>query len=159
MCIRKLKTLIFADSHKQVHKNHEFRVIPNLLISTLIHFRIEMEVNSSHVENFRKIEEVKSDEEITDVELDIKIEKSDEQGKIKTEVFEENNYSEPLQIIGEKRKHRERANLENKSRKFKKEFVVLEELDDQQEPNQEPEDIQEISLYDSEDQVFYIYLP
>ena len=129
------------------------------MISTLIHFRIEMDIDSDQVETVRKIEEVKCDEEITDLELNVKIEKSGEKGSIKTEVFEEKNYLEPLQIIGEKRKHRERANLKNKSRKFKKEFVVLEELDDQQEPNQEPENIQEISLYDSEDQVFYIYLP
>ena len=114
-----------------------------------------MKVNSDQIEIFRKIEEVKCDEEITDLELDVKIENSDEQGNIKTEVFEEKNYSEPFQIVGEKRKNHEKANLENESKKIKEEFVVFEEFDDQQETlvKQEPQEINEIYLDDLNNQV------
>jgi hypothetical protein len=71
-------------------------------------------------------------------ELEVKIENPDEVGNIKTEVFEEKNYFEPLQIIGEKRKNTESSNLENK--KIKEEFE-LEKLSDRQ----EPQDTKEIS--------------
>ena len=120
-----------------------------------------MSVNSDQVDIFEKIEEVKCDEEITDLELDVKIEKSDEQGNIKTEVFEENNYSEPFQIIGKKRKNQERSNLENESKKIKEEFVVFEEFDDQQETlvKQEPQEIKEIYLDDLNNQVIKIGQP
>ena len=64
-----------------------------LLGFSLINFRIGMGVNSDQIDIFEKLEEEKSDEEITDLELDVKIENSDEQGNIKTEVFEEKNYS------------------------------------------------------------------
>jgi hypothetical protein len=53
----------------------------------LMNFRIEMDDISDHDESF---EEIKFDEEITDLELEVKIEKSDEKNNIKTEVFEEN---------------------------------------------------------------------
>ena len=85
-----------------------------------------MDVNSDHIEIVQKIDEkVKS--EITDLELEVKIEKTDETGKIKIEVFEEENNSEALQIIGEKRKSQERSDLENENKKIKEEFVIFEE--------------------------------
>ena len=99
-----------------------------------------MSVNSDQVDIFEKIEEVKSDEEITDLELDVKIENSDEQGNIKTEVFEENKF-EHIQTIGKKRKNRERSNFENENKKIKEEFVVFEESDEQRFPKQEIEEI------------------
>jgi hypothetical protein len=123
------------------------------MISTLIHFRIEMDIDSDQVETVRKIEEVKSDEEITDLELNVKIEKSGEKGSIKTEVFEEKNDLEPLQIIGEKRKNQEKSNLENETKK-KEEYGVFEDLDYQE----EPQEIQEIDIDDLDNQVSEISL-
>ena len=123
------------------------------MISTLIHFRIEMDIDSDQVETVRKIEEVKSDEEITDLELNVKIEKSGEKGSIKTEVFEEKNYLEPLQIIGEKRKNQEKSNLENETKK-KEEYGLFEDLDYQE----EPQEIQEIDIDDLDNQVSEISL-
>jgi hypothetical protein len=94
-----------------------------------------MEVNSDHVELIERMdEEVYSGEEITDLELGVKIEQHDEIENIKTENFEEKNYSEiKIQIIGEKRKNHEEKNLEIEPKKIKEEFVVFEELDDEQE--------------------------
>ena len=90
---------------------------------------MEMEVNPNQVEYFEKMDdEIKSEEEITDLELDVKIENL-EKGNIKTEFFEEKQYYESFQIIGEKRKNQEISNLENK--KIKEELIVFEELDDQ----------------------------
>ena len=114
-----------------------------------------MGVNSDQVDIFEKIEEVKCDEEITDLELDVKIENSDEQGNIKTEVFEENKF-EHIQTIGKKRKNRERSNFENENKKIKEEFVVFNELDDQQCPKQEPREIKEINLDDLNNQVIQV---
>jgi hypothetical protein len=87
-----------------------------------IHFRIKMYVYSDTVK------EMKNDAAMTDFELEVKIEKRDEKGDIKTEVFEENN-SASFQIIGEKRKNTERSYLENENKKIKEEFVIFEELD------------------------------
>jgi hypothetical protein len=66
-------------------------------------------------ENVDFSEEVDSGEEVLDSEL--KIEKLDEEGFIKTEVFQD---FQPIQIIGEKRKNKEISNLENK--KIKEDF-------------------------------------
>ena len=109
----------------------------------LINFRIEMEVYSDHVENFENIsEKVKSDEKITDLDLEIKIEKPDIKENIKAEYFGEENNSESLQIIGEKRKNNQKSNLEVVNKKIKEEFVVFEELDNKKEPR----DIEENNL-------------
>jgi hypothetical protein len=125
----------------------------NILI--LIYFRIEMEVNSDHIENFESMnEKIKSDDKIIELELEVKIEKMDETGKIKTEFFEERNISEPLQIVGEKQKNRKRSNLEIENKKIKEEFVVYGELDDKLEPKPEPE---EINFHDLFNQVIKIY--
>jgi hypothetical protein len=71
-----------------------------------INFRIEMHLNSAHVEIFDNIDEdVESEEVITDLDLEIKREKMNEKINIKTEVLEETNNSELFQIIGEKRKN------------------------------------------------------
>ena len=75
-------------------------------------------------------------EEMTDLDLEVKIEKLDEEKNIKTEVFDETNIM-PSQFIGEKRKNKEKSNLENK--KIKQEFVVFEE-------KEEPQEIKEIRL-------------
>jgi hypothetical protein len=96
--------------------------------------------NVDFIENTNK--ELK--EEITDLDLEVKIEKLDEEGYIKNEVFQEFFYSKPFQIIGEKRKHKEMLNLENK--KIKEEFVVFEEIDEKEKP-------QEIHFDDSNNQV------
>jgi hypothetical protein len=124
-----------------------------------------MEGNSDKVKILKKMDE----QEITDLEVEVKKEKMDETRNIKTEVFEQTNYSEPLQIIGEKRKNQEILNLENKkikeeivlfeelddkqsrqdkpeNRKIKEEFVVFRKLNDQQEIKQEPQEIEEINL-------------
>jgi hypothetical protein len=74
--------------------------------------------------------QMQNDETITNFE--VIIDKTEENSDIKTEVFEENN-SEPLEIIGEKRKNTERSNLGNGNKKVKEEFVVFEEFDDKQE--------------------------
>ena len=123
---------------------------------TGFNFRIETEVYSEHIKHFENMnEEIYPGKEITDLALEIKIEKTDEERNIKTEVLEETNYSELLQIIGEKRKNQERSNLENESKKIKEEFVVFEEFDDQQETlvKQEPQEIKEIYLDDLNNQV------
>jgi hypothetical protein len=96
--------------------------------------------NVDFIENTNK--ELK--EEITDLDLEVKIEKLNEEGYIKTEVFQEILFSKPIQIIGEKRKHKEMLNLENK--KIKEEFVVFEEIDEKEKP-------QEIHFDDSNNQV------
>ena len=57
-------------------------------------------------------EEVKSDDGIIDLELEIKIEKLGEKDIFKTEFFEE-----PRQIIGKKRLNQETSNLVNKKLK------------------------------------------
>ena len=109
-----------------------------------------MEVDSDDVRMFKKLyEEVKSDEELTDLELEVKIEKSDETENIKTEVFEEVNNLTPFQIIGEKRKNPERWNVENENKKIKEEFIVFEELDD----NHRPQETEEINFDDLINQV------
>ena len=115
-----------------------------------------MKVNSDQIEIFRKIEEVKCDEEITDLELDVKIENSDEQGNIKSEVFEEENQFEHIQTIfnhiqtiGQKRKIQEPSNLKNENKKIKEEFVVFEEIDEKE----KPQEIKEIHFDDSNNQV------
>ena len=106
-----------------------------------------MNVSSDDVEIFENnYEKIKSDEEITDLELEIKMEKLDEKGNIKTELFEE-SVSGDLQIIGEKRKNEEISNLENK--KSKEEFVVFEEQDHKQ----EPQEIEETNIDDSNNKV------
>ena len=128
-----------------------------------------MEVNSYQGEIIERTdEEVYSGEEMTDLEVEVKIEKTGAEGNIKSEVFEEKNYSEPIQIIGEKRKNQEISHSQNKkikeelvlfeelddkqarqdkqeNREIKEEFVVFEELDDQQEIKQEPQEIEEIN--------------
>ena len=101
-----------------------------------------MEIN-----NFKIVENANQEfhDEITDLEL--KIEISSETENIKSEVFEEKNNSEPLQVIGEKRKNDESSNLENK--KLKEEFVVFEESDHKHEPRE----TEEINLDDFNNQV------
>jgi hypothetical protein len=116
-----------------------------------------MEVNSDRLKIFENLDEkIKFDEEITDLELEVKLEKTDETGKIKTEFFDETNSSEPLQIIGEKRKNSEKSNMEIENKKIKEEFAVYEELDHKYEQiKQEPQEITEIDFDDSENQVLY----
>ena len=70
---------------------------------------------------------------IRDLELEIKIEKLDQKGNVKTKIFEEKNIPEPHQIIGEKRKNQEISNFQNENKKIKEEFVVFEESDHKQE--------------------------
>ena len=107
-----------------------------------------MEVNSDQVDISEKNDEnVKSDKEITDLELEVKIETPDVAGNIKTEVFEEENNSESFQITGEKRKNNNKSDLVNK--KVKDEFVVFEEFDYKQLPQQ----AEEINLGTSDNQV------
>ena len=118
-----------------------------------MHFRIGMEVCSDNVKNLENIdEEVKSDEGITDFELEVKIENLDEKENIKTELFEEKNNSEYLQIIGEKRKNKEKFDFENK--KIKEEYVEFVEIDNKQ----EFQETQSISPGDLTNQVIMIYL-
>jgi hypothetical protein len=118
-----------------------------------MHFRIGMEVCSDNVKNLENIdEEVKSDEDITDFELEVKIENLDEKENIKTELFEEKNNSEYLQIIGEKRKNKEKFDFENK--KIKEEYVEFVEIDNKQ----EFQETQSISPGDLTNQVIMIYL-
>ena len=114
-----------------------------------------MNAQADTVEIFEKMDrEIKSDEEITDLELEIKIENPHEKVNIKTEVFEETNNSEPIEIIGEKRHFNdEKSNLENK--KIKEEFVAFEELD----YKEEPDNITEILLDDLNNQVIKIGQP
>jgi hypothetical protein len=119
-----------------------------------------MEVNSDHFEIIEKTdEEVYSGEEISYPDVEVKTEPHDEIEIINTE---EVNNSEPFQFIGEKRKNQETSNSENENKKIKEEFVVFEELD----YKQEPEEIEEINLGafnnqvnnldNSDDQVPYI---
>jgi hypothetical protein len=84
-----------------------------------------MDVNSENVDFIEKLDkEVYTCGDITDLDLEIKIEKLDEEKKVKNEVLEEKN-NMPSQIIGKKRKNKKISNLENK--KIKQEFVVFEE--------------------------------
>ena len=80
-----------------------------------------MEINSDHFEIIAKIEEVHSGEEISYLNLEVKTEPHDEKNNINTNIFEERNNFEPLQIIGEKRKNKEifidLSNLEDKKLK------------------------------------------
>ena len=88
-----------------------------------------MDVDSENVDFIEQVDkEVYACGDITDLDLEIKIEKLDEERNIKTEVFEEKN-NLPSQFIGEKRKNEEISNLENK--KIKQEFVVFEESNNQ----------------------------
>ena len=108
-----------------------------------------MEVSSDQVEIIEEIdEEVYSGEEVSFHDPEIKTEVHDEEN-IKNEGFEVRNNSEHLKIIGEKRKNQETANSENK--KIKEEFVVFEESD----YKQEPQEIEEIHLSDLNTQVSY----
>jgi hypothetical protein len=110
-----------------------------------------MEINSGNVKIVEKTnKEVQFHEEITD--LEVKIELSTQTGNIKTEVFEEGKKSESFRIIGEKWKNEERLILENK--KIKYEFVVLEESD----YKQEPQEIEEPSINDLNNQVTNIFV-
>jgi phosphotransferase system IIA component len=107
-----------------------------------------MEINSDSVEIIEKMdEEVNSGDEITDLELKIKKEEIE---NVKTEVIPNN--SEPHQIIGGKRKNKERSNLQNENKKIKDEFVVLEESDYKQEPTE----IEELNLDDFNNQVITV---
>jgi hypothetical protein len=79
-----------------------------------------MDVNSDYVEILEKMDEqIKSYEKITDLELEVKLEKPDEEN-IKTEVFDENKSSQLSINIGEKQNNQDRSN-ENK--KIKIEFA------------------------------------
>ena len=102
-----------------------------------------------HLENVDFIEkEVYAFGDITDLDLEIKTEKFDEERNIKTEVFDEkNNISS--QIIGEKRKNEEISNLEKENKKIKQEFVEFEEKDD----NEKPQEIKGIEIDESNNQV------
>ena len=77
-----------------------------------------MEVTLDDVEiSERMDEEVNSGEKITDLELEIKIEKIE---TIKTEIFKAKNKFESFEIIGDKRKNQETSNLEDENKKLKK---------------------------------------
>ena len=90
-----------------------------------------MDVDSENVDFIEKLDkEVFDCGDITDLDLEVKIEKLDEERNIKNEVYDEKN-NIPSQIIGEKRKNEEISNLENK--KIKQEFVVFEEKEEPQE--------------------------
>jgi hypothetical protein len=102
-----------------------------------------MGLNSDQDEIF---EEIKSDNEITYLEPDIKIENPNERGYIKNEVFEENNIYASLEIIGEKRKNQETANLEIKNKRIKDELGY----------KQEPQMIEEINFDDLNTEVIKI---
>ena len=96
-----------------------------------------MDVDSENVDIIEKVDkEVFDFGDITDLDLEIKVEKLDEVRNIKTEFLDEKN-NMPSQFIGEKRKNIEMSNLENK--KIKQEFVVFEE-------KEEPQEIKEIRL-------------
>ena len=90
-----------------------------------------MDVYSENVDFIeRRNKEVYKD--ITDLDLEVKIEKLDKERNIKTEVFEENKFI-PFQIIEEKRKNKEISNLVNENKKIKQELVLFEEIDDKEE--------------------------
>ena len=108
-----------------------------------------MDVNSEHVEISERID----NEQITDIELEVKIEKLDEKTYIKTEVLEEKNNSDSFKIICGKRKNQEKSNLENETKK-KEEYGLFEDLDYQE----EPQEIQEIDIDDLDNQVSEISL-
>ena len=111
-----------------------------------------MEINSENVKIVEKTnQEVEFHEEITD--LEVKIELSSQTGNIKTEVFEEIKKSDSFRIVGEKRKNEEKLILENK--KIKDEFVVFEESD----YKQEPQEIEELNLDDLNNQVTNTFPP
>ena len=115
-----------------------------------------MEVNSDHVESIEEMdEEFYSGEEITYLELEVKLENLDRKRNIKTEVFEEKNNFEPLQIIGDKRENQDTSNLENENKKIKEEFVVFEESD----YKEEHQEIEEINLDDLNNQVIKVTFP
>ena len=115
-----------------------------------------MGVNSDHVIICeKKDQKIKSDEEIKYLEIEVKIEKLDEIENVKTEVFEETKNSERLQLSGEKRKNKEKYNLEFENKTIKKEFVVFEESD----YKQEPQETEKNNLGDSNDQVIRINQP
>jgi hypothetical protein len=106
----------------------------------LNNFRIEMDVDSENVDFIEKVDkEVYACGDITDLDLEIKMEKLDEERNIKTEVFDEKNIM-PSEIIGEKRKNKEILNLENENKKIKQEFVEFEEKNDNEKP-QDREDL------------------
>ena len=108
-------------------------------------FRIEMDLDSENVDFIEK--EVYACGDITDLDLEIKIEKMDEERNVKTEVFEEKN-NIPSQIIGKKRKNKEISNLENKNKKIKQEFEAKEE-------SQEIKEMQ-LEIDESQNEVFLI---
>ena len=133
--------------------NHKFAF---LRYSSIVYSRIEMDSNSDHVENFKNIaEEVKTVKEVTDLGIEVKIENPDGEINFKTESSEEQNDSEPIQVIGEKWKNNEKSNLEIENKKIKEEFVVFEELDHKIELQDKPEsqNIREINLDDLDNQV------
>ena len=138
-----------------------FRTKKTSIVLILIHFRVEMDVNSDPVEIIENMDEevysggkisfldqeVKT--EIIDIELEVKIEKTDETEHVKTEIVEETYNSEPPKTIGEKGRNQGESNLEIENKKIKEEFVVFEELDVQQ----EPQDIEEINRDDLNNEV------
>jgi hypothetical protein len=96
-------------------------------------FRIEMDIDSENVDFIEK--EVYACGDITDLDLEIKIEKLDEERNIKNEVFDEKNIM-PSQFIGDKRKKKEKSNSENEKKKIKQEF----------EEKEEPQEIKDIRI-------------
>jgi hypothetical protein len=111
-----------------------------------------MEFFPDYIEIVEKMDgEVKS--EITDLELEVKIEKSDENEHMKTEVFEKKNNYERFQITGEKRKNQELSDLEIENKKIKEEYVEFEEIDNKQ-GSQATKDI---NLEDLKNQVTFFF--
>jgi hypothetical protein len=109
-----------------------------------------MEHKSDHFEIIKKNgEKVYSGEVMSFSDLELKTEPHDEIGTIHTEIFEKQNNSELLQIIGEKRKNKEKSYLENGTRKIKEEFVVFEESDYKQE-------IEEIQLDNQVNKIIHL---
>ena len=122
-------------------------------------------------------DEIESDEQITDLDLEVKTEKLDEtkhikievfeekkdyeitdldfkiekpeEGYIKTEVFDVKFNSEPVKIIRQKTKNQEAPNFEYE---IKEEFAVFEKL----QYKQEPQDFDEIHFDDLNNQVVLI---
>ena len=140
---KKIKSSLFSLCLAVFHESY------NLLVQIFIHFRIEMEVNSDQVVIIEKMdEEVYSGKESSYHELEVKTEPHDKIENINNEVFEDTSY-EPPQIIGEKRKNIKLSASENK--KIKEEFVVFEESD----YKEEPQEIEEINLGDLNNQVIY----
>ena len=109
-----------------------------------------MDLYSDHAEISEKIDDDSDyNAKITDLDEEIKIE---EEANIKSEVIEETNNFEPLQIIGEKRENVNRSTLENENKKIKAEFVVLEESD----YKQETQDIKNLKFGDLNNQVITV---